>query len=60
MAVYASLVFLTLGLVTLILGNYSGQRRSATHFGVGVMFVALAVIVMIVLAIRSLWLYPLS
>jgi hypothetical protein len=54
------LVFLALGLVTLVLGNYSDRQRRAIHFGVGVTFVALAAIVMIVLAVRSLWLYPLN
>ncbi len=60
MAVYVSLAFLTLGLLTLVLGNYSERQRRDIHFGVVVTFVALAAIVMIVLAIRSLWLYPLS
>jgi sugar phosphate permease len=60
MTVYVSLVLLTLGLLTLVFGNYSDRQRRAIHFGVGVTFVALAAIVMMVSAIRSLWLYPLS
>jgi hypothetical protein len=60
MAVYLSLVFLALALMTLIWGNYSDRRQKAFHFGVGVTFVALAGIVMIVSAIGSLWLYPLG
>jgi hypothetical protein len=51
------LVLLGLALVS---GNYSDPQRKASHLGVGVTFVALAAIVMIVSAIRSLWLYPLS
>jgi hypothetical protein len=60
MAAYVSLVVLVLGFVTLVWGNYSDRQRRVTHFWVGVTFVALAVFVMIVSAIRSLWLYPLS
>jgi uncharacterized membrane protein len=60
MAVYVCLVFLALGLVTLVWGNYSDPRRRAISLGVGVTFVAFAAIVMIGSAIRSLWLYPLS
>ena len=60
MAVYACLVFLATGLAVLVWGNYSARRSRATHFGLGVTFVALAAIVMIMSAIRSLWFYPLS
>jgi hypothetical protein len=60
MVVYVCLVFLALGLVTLVWGNYSDRPRKLSTFGLGVTFVALAAIVMIVSAISSLWLYPLS
>jgi sugar phosphate permease len=60
MAVYACLVFLATGLAVLVWGNYSDRRSRATHFGLGVTFVALAAIVMLMSAIRSLWFYPLS
>jgi hypothetical protein len=48
-----------LGLATLVWGNYSNRQRKALHFGTGVAFVALAAIVVMAAAIRSLWLYPL-
>jgi hypothetical protein len=54
------LAFLTLALVTLVLGNHSEQRHKAVHLGVAVTFVALAAIVVLVSVVRSLWLYPLS
>jgi hypothetical protein len=60
MAVYLCLVFLALALMTLLRGNYSDREQRVVHFGVGVGFVALAAIVMLASAIRSLWLYPLS
>jgi sugar phosphate permease len=59
MAASVCLVLLTLGLATLVWGNYSDRQRKALHFGTGVAFVALAAIVMIAGVIRSLWLYPL-
>ena len=58
MATSVCLMLLTLGLATLVWGNFSDRQRKAIHFGTGVAFVALAAIVMMVLAIRSLWLYP--
>jgi Na+/melibiose symporter-like transporter len=60
MAVYICLAFLVLGLVTLAWDNHSDRQHRAVQFGVAVMFVAFAAIVMIGSAIRSLWLYPLS
>jgi hypothetical protein len=60
MAVYVCLIFLALGLLTLVLGNTADPQRKASHFWVGATFVALAASAMIVSAIRSLWLYPLS
>jgi hypothetical protein len=60
MAVYVCLLFLALELMTLVWGNYSDRRRRVIHFGWGATFVALAAIVMLASAIRSLWLYPLS
>jgi hypothetical protein len=63
MAAYVCLVVLALGLVTLVWGNYWAtiQIGSAEPpLVVGVTFVALAAIVIIVSAIRSLWLYPLN
>jgi Na+/melibiose symporter-like transporter len=60
MTVYACLAFLATGLAILVWGNYSDRRSKATHFGLAFTFVALAVILMIVSAIRSLWFYPLS
>jgi hypothetical protein len=59
MAVSVCLVLLTLGLATLVWGNYSDRQRKAIDFRTGVAFVALAAIVMIAAAIRSLWFYPL-
>jgi hypothetical protein len=58
MAIYFCLVCLALALVTLVWGN-SRQRQRAAHFGAGIVFVALAAIVMIVSVIHSLWFYPL-
>jgi hypothetical protein len=60
LAIYVCLVFLLLGLVTLAWRNHSDRHRQAIQFGVAVTFVALAAIVMIGAAIRSLWLYPLN
>jgi hypothetical protein len=60
MAVYLCLACLALSLVLLVSGNHSDPQRKASHFGVAATFVALAAIVMIVSAVRSLWLYPLS
>ena len=60
MAVYTSLVFLALGLLALVWGNYSDPRRRAVHFGVGATFAVLAAMTMMAAAVRSLWLYPLS
>ena len=53
MAMYVCLVFLVLAVMIL------AGRRTPTNFGIGVAFAALAAIVMIASAIRSLWLYPL-
>jgi hypothetical protein len=60
MAIYACLLFLAIGLAVLIRGNNPGRTSKTAHFGVGITFVALAAMVMIVSAIRSLWFYPLS
>jgi hypothetical protein len=60
MAIYACLIFFAMGLAVLVWGNYSDSRRRAGHFGLGVGFVALAAIVMVLSAIRSLWFHPLS
>ena len=60
MAIYLCLMLLALSLVMLIWGNYSESRRKSKHFGVAVTFILLATVVMIVSAIRSLWLYPLN
>jgi hypothetical protein len=58
MAIYTSLVLLVVGLVVLVRGNSSNRR--AAHLGLAVTFVVLAAMVMIVAAIVSLWLYPLT
>jgi hypothetical protein len=60
MAVYVCLALLTLGLVTLVWGNYSDRQYRAIHFGAGATFVVLTLIVVIASAIRSLWSYPLN
>jgi hypothetical protein len=60
MAIYVCLAFLALGLMTLVGGNYSDRERKGLHFGVALIFVALAGIVVILSAVRSLWFYPLS
>jgi hypothetical protein len=60
MAIYACLVFLAIGLAVLVRGNSADRASKAAHFGAGITFAALAAIVLVVSAIRSLWFYPLS
>jgi hypothetical protein len=60
MAVYACLAFLATGLAVLVRGHSYDHQSKATHLGLGLTFVALAALVVLASAIRSLWLSPLS
>jgi hypothetical protein len=60
MAVYLSLAALILALLMLVRGNGAEPRRKAFHLGAGVAFAILAALVMVVSALGSLWLHPLS